>query len=371
MNEVALAHHIHRRAWVYSKPSLFMADSCLIDSSCVFVTENVSLFSWKRPADFVNNCVQFPRYYSCLFSTMLSSLCVGAFRLRSSFRLHEVSFRTATISNTELLLCWWPSNFLQYPSYWERSCMTAIQDTTEFLVISSKPVAIVPSICTHLWTCSVSILVGAKNRMWIPHGMACFLFFLHCLLVLLFGRALCLLSRREEAAGVYQHRGVTSISKQAFHILIWICHAEAQYATRRAAQINPRASPIVSTWFQQENKFLNVKHMSQHGLTVKSGVAFSFEKKKKQKKLNLHVASVHAPATVSCVMWCFVEHNNTMTMLTNKVIVLSCWTQHDITTAFTLCIRTESVKKQANLSSFGPHVMSVHIQRTSAHLRYL
>ena len=48
----------------------------------------------------------------------------------------------------------------------------------------------------------------------------------------LVGAALWLLSRREKATVVHQHRSVTSISKQPFCVLIWICqHAQFRLVT--------------------------------------------------------------------------------------------------------------------------------------------
>ena len=62
------------------------------------------------------------------------------------------------------------------------------------------------------------------------------------------GQALWLLSRRKKAAVVYQHRSVTSISKQPFHVLIWICNPLrlqlSNEARAIATQFYPRASPL-------------------------------------------------------------------------------------------------------------------------------
>ena len=49
--------------------------------------------------------------------------------------------------------------------------------------------------------------------------------FHHCLLVLLLARRCGCCRIVKKAAVVYQHRCITSISKQPFHVLIWICHA--------------------------------------------------------------------------------------------------------------------------------------------------
>ena len=49
--------------------------------------------------------------------------------------------------------------------------------------------------------------------------------------------ALWLLSRRKGTAVVYQHRGVTSISKQQFYVLTWICHARRSQLSNEACAI--------------------------------------------------------------------------------------------------------------------------------------
>ena len=77
--------------------------------------------------------------------------------------------------------------------------------------------------------------------------------------------ALWLLSRRKEGAVVYQYRGVTSIGKQPFCLLVWICHA-------RRLQPGSEACAI-----QQEVRRKSTQELlrtSQHGFNVKIGLHF-------------------------------------------------------------------------------------------------
>ena len=78
-----------------------------------------------------------------------------------SFSCTEVSFRIATMSHSELFLCWWPSDVLKNPCLSSPALLACLN--THF-----------SPICIHFWLCSVSIVVGVNNQMRIPFDTAPF-----------------------------------------------------------------------------------------------------------------------------------------------------------------------------------------------------
>ena len=97
-------------------------------------------------------------------------------------------------------------------------------------------------------TCFPKFLMFSPPGPLNPFPFCCDIFFLRAFWFLYFSfsplsarrfvrPALRLLSRRKGTAVVYQHRSVTSISKQPFHVVKWICHA-------RELQLNNEACAI-------------------------------------------------------------------------------------------------------------------------------
>ena len=134
------------------------------------------------------------------------------------------------------------------------------------------------------------------------------LFFACILVSLFFVFSLCFLVARSL---VRPELWLSSISKQPICVLTLICHAWRLQLSNEACAIQQEVQrkstqELLRTSQHRFNVKIGLtlvsnmvstrKQISQHGLNVKIGLTLCIEKKKR-KQLNLHVVSVHVPAT--------------------------------------------------------------------------